>query len=69
MNDEKLPLCIKLEKEIRRKFKKITHERQVTMQTVLEGFVAYYITNPEAFSVNNNTSIVINQGELSGKHA
>jgi len=60
MTDKKMPLCIKLNKNIRERFKQVTHERNTTMQNVLNGFVSYYIENPHRFLIENNTSIVIN---------
>ena len=66
MSDKKMPLCIKLDKDIREKFKNMTHERKSTMQNTLNAFVSYYITNPDQFSVRNNTSIVINGENTNG---
>ena len=63
MNDKKLPLCIKLDKKTRDKFKQITHERETTMQSTLKAFVSYYITNPDQFLIQTNASIIIN-GEI-----
>lgn len=59
MKDKKLPLCIKLDRETREKFKRITHDRQTTMQSVLKAFVAFYIVNPDSISVQNNSSMTI----------
>lgn len=67
MDDQKLPLCIKLDKETRDKFKQLTHERSTTMQNTLKAFVSYYIENPDQFKVKNNTSIIINSEVIDGQ--
>ena len=59
----KVPLCIKLDEGIRDKFKEIAHNRRTTMQSVLNGFVAVYISNPDAFVVKNDTTLIIQEGE------
>jgi len=61
MSDQKLPLCIKLDREKRDKFKQITHDRNTTMQKVLDGFIDCYIEKPDMFYIKSVTSITINQ--------
>jgi hypothetical protein len=60
-NNEKLPLCIKLDKNIRDKFKQLTHEKSTTMQGVILAFIGYYIEHPAQFLVQNNSSMSINE--------
>ena len=38
---------LKLSKEIRAQFKRVTRERHVTMQAVLASFVQFYVGNPD----------------------
>jgi hypothetical protein len=59
---ERVPLCIKLDKEIRRDFNKITHSRDTTMQSVISSFITYYIKNPDKFKLQYDISMSINEG-------
>jgi hypothetical protein len=61
MSDQKLPLCIKLDRMTRDDFKRITHEKGTTMQNTLKAFVSYYILNSDQFTVQNSSSIIINE--------
>jgi len=58
---EKVPLCIKLNREVRKDFNKITHNRDTTMQSVLSSFITYYIKNPDKFKVQCDISMSINE--------
>lgn len=64
--NSKTPLCIKLDKDTRDKFKELTHSRRTTMQGVLTGFVAYYLSNPDIFEIKNDTILLIQEGVTNG---
>jgi len=46
-----LPFNLKLPENTKDNFKKITHERGVTMQTVLAAFAESYISDPDKFKI------------------
>ena len=42
---------LKLPEDIRRKFKKVTHDRATTMQAVSLAFIESFVENPEKFKI------------------
>ena len=42
---------LKLKEDVRKDFKKTTHDRGTTMQTVLSAFTETYIENPDKFII------------------
>ena len=60
-SQKKLPLCIKLDKETRNKFKELTHLKSTTMQSTILAFIGYYIQYPSRFLIQNSSSFSINE--------
>jgi ribosomal protein S10 len=62
MDDTKMPVCIKLDKKTRDNFKRITHNRKITMQKVIKAFIEFYVDDPDSFFIQNNVTLTINKG-------
>ena len=45
------PFNLKLPENIRENFKRITHDRGTTMQTVLAAFAESYVLNPDKYKI------------------
>ena len=54
------PFNLKLPEITKDNFKKITHDRGTTMQTVLAAFAESYVTNPDKFKIKME---IIDDGE------
>jgi predicted DNA-binding protein len=50
-NGKVQPVNLKLPKEVKERFKEITHNKNTSMQNLLLAFVNAYIENPEKFKI------------------